>query len=108
MPRKEDEKIAKKHEVPICPVGPRFIAIHADRDDVTEGGIVLPQKAQDKEQAVQPEVIIIRLSDSLSDKGVQPGSRVLLNPAARHQGFSYMGEEYLMVDWASVKGIYEA
>ncbi len=110
MSREEDKKIAGQHQIPIQPVGPRFIGLYSEKDDVTDGGILLPQKAQDNEQVVQPEAIVIRLSKALEqDEKVEiaQGSRVLLNPTARPQVFRHMGQDYLMIDWATVKGIYE-
>lgn len=92
------------------PFGPRFIAIKADVEEVSPGGIHLPSKAQEKQQNAQPEAIVIRISKSLEaeygDK-LKPGVRVLLNWSAPPQFFKLNGQEFMMVDLAQVKGVYE-
>lgn len=97
-------------EIGIIPVGPRFIAIRSEPEEITEGGIHLPQKAQDREKRVQPEAIVVRVSPLLEKDPqgatLKPGMRVLLHSGAQVQEFRFGGKEYIMVDWAMVKGIY--
>lgn len=95
-------------EVKMMPLGPRFIAKKYEVEPVTEGGILLTEGEVQKIAREQPECTIIRASDSLKKEYgdlVAPGRKVLLGVTPR--SFIYNGEEFWMVDWAMVKGIYE-
>lgn len=94
-------------EVKMEPIGPRFVALRHEPEKMSEGGIHLPEKATDSQKRVQPEAIVVRLSETLQkDQGdrIKPGDRVLL--ANSPQQFTSDGRDYLIVDWSMVKGIY--
>ncbi len=100
----------KEIEIGIEPIGPRFIGVKVEAEDVTPGGIHLPTRAQDKQQNLQPEVLVVRISKALEaeykDK-LKKGTRVLLNNTSMLQQFKYKTKEYVMIDVAQIKGIYE-
>ena len=96
-----------KEGVGIEPIGPRFIAVRAKFENKSQGGIHLPIPHQEREERLQPEVVIIKVSKDLKDERFKPGVRVLLNHQAMQQEFTFAGRDYVIVDLATVKGIYE-
>jgi len=96
-------------DVPMKPIGPRFIAVKHEPEEVTDGGIHLPNKARDNEKKQQPEAIIVRASEALTEAHgdlVSPGTKVLLGVIP--QEFRCNGHDYIIVDWAMVKAVYES
>lgn len=102
----ELEKIVAEG-VKLEPIGPRFVAVRADVENKSDGGIHIPLKAQERQEGLQPEVVVVRVGDGIPEGKLSVGQRVLLNYQAPQQEFTYKNNKYVIVDWATVKAIYE-
>ena len=90
----------RKSKLKLQPLGARVVVQRAESEDVTAGGIVLPDSAKDK--PTRGEVLQIgdgKLLDdgSRSPLQVKPGDTVIFSSYGTEQ-FTIGDEEYLLMD----------
>ena len=99
----------RKSKLKLQPLGARVVIQRAESEEVTAGGIVLPDSAKDK--PTRGEVLQVgdgRLLDdgSRSEFQVQPGDIVIFSSYGS-EAFTIDEEEYLLMDESDILAVVE-
>jgi chaperonin GroES len=102
-------KSAPKKTVNIRPLGDRILVERIEAEEVTAGGILLPESA--KEKPKEGNVIAVgegRMLDNgtRSAPGVKKGDRVLFTSYAGTE-VKYGGHTYMIMDERDIRGVIE-